>query len=87
MRRLLTAVRLNVVIEKPEAKWRAAAFTLVRHRYFDPFIVGCIIVNALIMMMEHYEQSQECVHALNLLLAALAYMCIRAARACVRACD
>ena len=36
---------------------RLQAFGLVNHKYFDPFIIACVILNTVFLAMEYHGQA------------------------------
>ena len=65
LQRVLQAVRPRLYASKPEDPVRGAAYAVVTHKYTDSGIMGCIIVNTLLMAMEHQGQSATYVLSCN----------------------
>ena len=59
MQRVLQAIRPRLYIEEPYNPLRRWLFRVVKHRRFDHGIMACIVVNTLLMTLEHDRQSQE----------------------------
>eukprot|EP00736_Rhodelphis_marinus_P012787 Rmarinus@m.2580 len=43
----------------PESPWRRRAFEVAIHRYFNGIVLTCIMLNALLMAVRHYNMSDE----------------------------
>lgn len=50
-----------------QSKWRGALFDFVCTKQFELFIMSVIIANMLMMMIQHYDQSDEVTIALDYL--------------------
>ena len=59
MQRLLQVIRPLRYLSEPDNPARLAAFRLASHPYFDAGILVCILLNTLIMMLEHDRQSER----------------------------
>lgn len=58
MQRLLNSIKLTVHHDRPNNKLRGAVFDLVSAPAFDLFIMGAILVNTLVMTLEHWRMSE-----------------------------
>jgi len=72
LRRLTDRMGLVRVLHQPEENWRLVAYRIVEYYFFDPFILGCIILNTMMMCIEHYGISEE----LNIMLKIFDYIFI-----------
>ncbi|KAA0162398.1 hypothetical protein FNF28_04736 [Cafeteria roenbergensis] len=52
--KLIRTVKIETRPEAPSASWRRVAFRIIMMPWFDPFIFGVIIANALTMCMQFY---------------------------------
>jgi len=52
--KLIRTVKIETRPDPPSTAWRRVAFTVVLHPWFDPFIFGAIIANAVTMCMQFY---------------------------------
>ena len=57
MQRILQAIQPHVYLEEPEHPVRRVAFRIARHKWFNHFITTCIVVNTVIMCMNHDRES------------------------------
>jgi len=58
-RRLVGRLGLKRSLTPPKQPWRMTVFTIVMHPFFEPLILGCIILNTLTMTLEHYGAPEE----------------------------
>ena len=59
MQRVLQAIRPQVYLEEPDHWFRRIVFRTVRHSWFNPAITLAIVVNTVIMCMNHDQQTPE----------------------------
>jgi hypothetical protein len=57
--KLIRTVKLETRPDPPSSAWRRVAFHIVLWPWFDPIIIGSIIVNALVMCMQFFGQPQD----------------------------
>merc|ERR1719419_1151875 len=57
-RRLVSRLGLKEPIRYPLNLYRYTIFMVVMHPVFEPFILGCILLNTLTMCLEHYGASE-----------------------------
>lgn len=43
-------------VPKPKDAFRKIPFAIISHRYFDPFIMGCIVMNVMVMAARWYDE-------------------------------
>jgi len=53
-RRLVGRLGLKKNLIEPKQEWRKTIFIIVMHPFFDPMIMGCIVLNTLTMCLEYY---------------------------------
>jgi len=53
-RRLVGRLGLKKSLIEPKQAWRKTIFIIVMHPFFDPMIMGCIVLNTLTMCLEYY---------------------------------
>jgi len=53
-RRLVGRLGLKKNLKEPSQSWRKTIFIIVMHPFFDPMIMGCIVLNTLTMCLEYY---------------------------------
>jgi hypothetical protein len=59
MHRTLWRMSPNRALLEPKQKWRVPLYRLVTHKVFEIFIMACIIINVIIMMIDHYQASDD----------------------------
>ncbi|CAM9436934.1 unnamed protein product [Chrysoparadoxa australica] len=56
MQRIVQKIKPKRVYKPPKGSWRMKCYELMMSPSFDPFIVGCIVCNSLIMATQHYGE-------------------------------
>merc|ERR1719499_2818334 len=64
-RRLVNRLGLKRSLTPPAQPWRMTVFTIVMHPFFDPLILGCIILNTVTMMCEYYNAPEDVAKVLD----------------------
>ena len=52
-------IQLKPKREVPENSFQLIAFNMQKHRYFDYFIILCILINTIIMALSYYKMDEE----------------------------
>eukprot|EP00618_Florenciella_parvula_P016960 CAMPEP_0119537720 /NCGR_PEP_ID=MMETSP1344-20130328/50317_1 /TAXON_ID=236787 /ORGANISM="Florenciella parvula, Strain CCMP2471" /LENGTH=1925 /DNA_ID=CAMNT_0007580327 /DNA_START=292 /DNA_END=6069 /DNA_ORIENTATION=+ len=69
---MLLKINPQAKLSRPADALSAACFDLVNHKFFDPFIIGCIILNTASLAADHMGQSEEqesIMETINMVLA------------------